>query len=186
MTENNTASARFPSDGQAVRQPTARRSNKALGTITPTVMPFATTTIPTAFVPEAAALGALRCDTPYSFANANCRRYHPDSQRRQNPTQLSFMARPYHRRAVSSVGRAYSRDPLERIEFIGGTNSDHTRWKLTQAAAIAVIEAGTDEFFVKASDQLVKLVVVSRDGEKYLQSEREKTHPDELLHLTFG
>jgi len=96
------------------------------------------------------------------------------------------MARPYYRRAVSSVSRAYSRDPLERIESIGGINSDHTRWKLSQAAAIAVIEAGTDEFYVKASDQMVKLVVLTRGGEKYLQSEREKTHPDDLLNLTVG
>lgn len=96
------------------------------------------------------------------------------------------MARPYHRRAVSSITRAYSRDPLERIESIGGINSDHTRWSLSQAAAIAVIEAGTDEFFVKTKDETIKLVVLTRGGEKYLQSEREKTHPDELFHLAAG
>jgi len=103
------------------------------------------------------------------------------------PTLKPFsMARPYRQLAVSSVSRAYSRDPLERVESIGGVNSDHTRWKLTQAAAIARIEAGTDEFFVKASDQIVKLVVVTRGGEKYLQTEREKTHPDDLLKLVAG
>lgn len=94
------------------------------------------------------------------------------------------MAHPHRRRAVSSVSRAYSSDPLERIEFIGGVNSDHTRWKLSQAAAIAGIEAGTDEFFIKTAEQVVKLVVCSRSGQKYLQSEREKTHPDDLLNLT--
>jgi hypothetical protein len=93
------------------------------------------------------------------------------------------MPRPYRRRAVSIVSRAYSRDPLERIESIGGVNSDHTSWKLSQTAAIAVIEAGTDEFFVRSGDQMVKLVVHTRGAEKYLQSEREKTHPDDLLNL---
>jgi hypothetical protein len=93
------------------------------------------------------------------------------------------MARPYRRRAVSQVSRAYSSDPLERIEFIGGENSDRTRWKLSQAAAISAIEAGTDEFFIKTSDAVVKLVVFQRGGQKYLQTEREKTHPDELLSL---
>jgi hypothetical protein len=93
------------------------------------------------------------------------------------------MARPYRRRAVSTVNRAYSHDPLERVSAIGGMNSDHTSWRLSQAAAIAVIEAGTDEFFFHANDQTVKLVVVTRAGEKYLQSEREKTHPDDLLNL---
>jgi hypothetical protein len=93
------------------------------------------------------------------------------------------MARPYRKRAVSIVSRAYSRDPLERVESIAGVNSDHTPWKLSQAAAIAGIEAGTDEFFIRADDQSIKLVVLTRDGEKYLQSEREKTHPDDLLNL---
>ena len=96
------------------------------------------------------------------------------------------MARPYRRRAVLSVSRAYSRDPLERVDYISGTNSDHSHWKLSQAAAIAGIEAGTDEFFIKTSDQVIKLVVLNRGGEKYLQSEREKTHPDDLLNLMVG
>ena len=93
------------------------------------------------------------------------------------------MTRPYRRRAVSIVNRAYSRDPLERIESIGGVNADHTQWKLSQVAAIATIEAGTDEFFIQAGEQTVKLVVLNRGGEKYLQSEREKTHPDDLAMI---
>ncbi len=96
------------------------------------------------------------------------------------------MARPYHRREISTVSRAYSRDRLERIESISGINSDRTRWTLSQAAVIARIEAGTDEFFVKADSQIVKAVVLTHRGEKYLQSEREKTHPDDLLNLTAG
>ncbi len=96
------------------------------------------------------------------------------------------MSRPYRRRAVSLVNRAYSSDPLERIASIGGTTSDHSHWSLSQAAAIAVIEAGTDEFYIKAGDQTVKLVVLTRGGEKYLRTEREDTHPDDLLNLTAG
>ena len=93
------------------------------------------------------------------------------------------MARPYRRRTVSIVSRAYSRDPLERIESIGGVNPDHTPRRLSQSAAIASIEAGTDEFFFRTGDGVVKLVVLMRGGEKYLQSEREKTHPDVLLNV---
>lgn len=93
------------------------------------------------------------------------------------------MARPYRRRAVSVVNRAYSHDPLERIEAIGGVNSDRTRWKLSQAAATAAIEAGTDEFFVNADGLTVKLIVLTHRGQKYLATEREKTHPDDLLSL---
>ena len=94
------------------------------------------------------------------------------------------MARPYHRHAVSSVNRAYSRDPLDRVEAIGGVNADHTRWQLSQADAITAIEAGTDEFFVKASEREVRLVVLSHGGQKYLKTEREETHPNDLLTLT--
>lgn len=93
------------------------------------------------------------------------------------------MARPYRRRAVSSVSRAYSHDPFERIEAIAGVNSDRTRWRLTQAAATAAIDAGTDEFFVHADGQPVKLIVLNHGGQKYLATEREKTHPDDLLSL---
>jgi hypothetical protein len=93
------------------------------------------------------------------------------------------MAQPYRRRAVSFLSRAYSHDPLERIETIGGVNSDRTRWKLSQAAAIAAIEAGTDEFFVQADGRPVKLIVLTHRDQKYLKTEREKTHPDDLLAL---
>ena len=93
------------------------------------------------------------------------------------------MARPYRRRAVSTVSRAYSLDPFERIEAIGGVNADRTRWKLSQSAATAAIEAGTDEFFVNADGLSVKLVVLTNRGQKYLATEREKTHPDDLLSL---
>ena len=93
------------------------------------------------------------------------------------------MARPYRRRAVSSVNRAYSHDPFERIAAIGGVNSDHSRWTLSQAAAIAAIEAGTDEFFVTAGGQPVRLVVLNHEGQKYLKTERETAPSDDVLNL---
>ena len=95
---------------------------------------------------------------------------------------LHYMAKPFRQRTITSVDRAYSCDPLERVESIGGVNSDHTRWKFSQAAAIALIEKGTDEFCFSVGEQTVRVVVLTRDGEKYLQSEREKTHPDDLLN----
>lgn len=94
------------------------------------------------------------------------------------------MSRPYRRRIVSFATRTYSHDPLDRIDCIGGINPDFTRWKLSQAAAIEMIEAGTDEFYVRADGGLIKVVVLASGGEKYLQSEREPTHPDDLLNLT--
>jgi len=96
------------------------------------------------------------------------------------------MARPYRRRAISFIRRAYSHDPHERVEAIGGINSDRTRWSLSQTAAITAIEAGTDEFFMATAEQPVKVIVETISGQKYLRTEREKTHPDELLSLPTG
>lgn len=96
------------------------------------------------------------------------------------------MARPFRRRIVSFATRAYSHDPMERIDTIGGINSDRTRWRLTQEAAIAAIESGMDAFFMTTPEQIVKVVVVTHGGQKYLKSEREKTHPDDLLQLPTG
>lgn len=96
------------------------------------------------------------------------------------------MATLLRRRAISHVGRAYSRDPLERVASIGGVNSDRTRWSLSQPAAIALIENGTDEFFFRQGEQDVRVIVLNRGGEKYLQSERETTHPDDLLNQVFA
>jgi hypothetical protein len=96
------------------------------------------------------------------------------------------MARPYRRRAITFVNRAYSHDPHDRIDMIGGVNSDRTRWSLSQVAAIALIEAGTDEFFVGTGAAAVKIVVKTRQNEKYLESEREQTHPDDLVGLPSG
>lgn len=96
------------------------------------------------------------------------------------------MAKPYRQRVVSTVTRAYSHDPFERIDSIGGINSDRTRWKLSQAAAIAAIEGGADEFVVDVSGHPVKLVVFVHEKQKYLKTERETTHPDDLLTLLAG
>ena len=93
------------------------------------------------------------------------------------------MAKPCRQRVISTVGRAYSRDPLERVASIGGMNADRTRWSLSQTAAIALIERGTDEFFFQVGGERVRVVVLTHGEEKYLQSEREQTHPDELLHV---
>jgi len=81
------------------------------------------------------------------------------------------MSRPYRKRAVLSVTLTHSHDPHERFETIAGINGDRSRWRLSQAAAIAAIEAGTDEFFIETDGRAQKLVVQTHSGQKYLQTE---------------
>jgi len=81
------------------------------------------------------------------------------------------MSRPYRKRAVLSVTLTRSHDPHERFESIAGINLDRSRWRLSQAAAIAAIEAGTDEFFMETDGRALKLIVRTHSGEKYLETE---------------
>ena len=103
------------------------------------------------------------------------------------PTRRSklstIMALPLHRRTISFVQKAYSHDPHERIDSIGGLNSDKSRWKLSQEAAIAAIESGKAEFFVKANDRNVRVLVFTHGGKKYLKAEHDDKDSDILLAL---
>jgi hypothetical protein len=100
-----------------------------------------------------------------------------------SPSTEHLMARPIQRRTVTFVQKAYSSDPHERIDSIGGINSDKSRWKLSQPAAIAAIEAGLDEFFVATPERVVKVVVMSHAGQKYLKTEIDGKTPECLLAL---
>lgn len=93
------------------------------------------------------------------------------------------MARPVQRRTVTFVQKAYSLDPYERVDSIGGINSDKSRWRLSQQAAIAAIEAGQEEFFIAAPDRVVKVVVTSHAGQKYLKTDSEGPGRDSLMNL---
>ncbi len=93
------------------------------------------------------------------------------------------MARPVHRRTVSFAQKAYSYDPHERIELIGGVNADKSRWRMSQQAAITAIEAGTDEFVVVTKDRTVKVGVFAFGGQKYLKADGGGKDPDSLLAL---
>jgi len=139
-----------------------------------------------AFVPETPALGEVRRGGVNGMADPvelGCR----GGSATQRPPHLLIrtisMVRPYRRRAVSIVHRADSHDPLERIEDIGGVNSDRTRWSLSQAAAIA---AGTDGLFVKKDGTVIRLIVLTQGGRKQLRTDRAQTNPEDLLTLLAG
>lgn len=73
--------------------------------------------------------------------------------------------------------------PHNKIEFIGGLNSDGTRWKVTQSRAIEGIESGKWEFYVQHNNIMVDIIVSSNDGEKYLKTKNDGIEPNNLLNL---
>jgi hypothetical protein len=85
---------------------------------------------------------------------------------------------------IKCINKTDRYDPHERIRAIGGQNSDGSNWKLTQEDAIKGIEAGKWTFFVQARGQAVRVIVaVSRWGNKYLKTEADGEHPNNLLSL---
>jgi hypothetical protein len=62
-------------------------------------------------------------------------------------------------------------------------NPDRTRWKLTEAAAIQGIEAGTYQLTVDVGGKRIAVVIATHQGRKYLKTEADGYAPNNLLSL---
>ena len=88
-----------------------------------------------------------------------------------------------NRAQIMCINKTNRFNPWERITNIGGFADK--QWKITQQTAIAQIENGEWEFWVKPpnGDSVWVIVAVSQFGHKYLKTQPDGEHPNNLLSL---
>lgn len=84
---------------------------------------------------------------------------------------------------VKCINKTNRPDPHERISHIGGINPDGNRWKLTVDQAIAGIESGKWQFYTSVNGKSAKIIIATHSGRKYLKTEADGLHPNNLLAL---
>lgn len=70
----------------------------------------------------------------------------------------------------------------ERIQRLGGRNSDGTRWQLSEDDVIKWIRAG-HTFYTNVSGARANVIIAQRNGRDYLKTDRDTTIKDNLLSL---
>lgn len=85
---------------------------------------------------------------------------------------------------IKCINKSDRYNPHERILNVGGINGDGTRWKLSQQQAIDGTENDRWRFYVSVQGKSVWVIVSkSASGNKYLKTEADGEHPNNLLSL---
>jgi len=84
---------------------------------------------------------------------------------------------------ISCIERADRTDPHERIRYVGGTNDNGTRWKLSLGQAIAGIESDKWTFWTRGGGKIADVIIAKHNGNKYLKTVADGVQPDNLLKL---
>ena len=88
------------------------------------------------------------------------------------------------RYCISCVIRSDRLNHDRRIRGVGGVNPDGAHWRISEAEAIAAIEAGRWSFYVETGGRALPIIVaVSKYGSKYLKGADDALQPDTLLAL---
>ena len=90
------------------------------------------------------------------------------------------------RAKITCINKTDRYSAHERISHVGGVNPDGTRWRWTQAQAIASIKAEEWSFYVEQPAGHVVNVIVARSaaGNEYLKTEADGEQPNNLLSLS--
>ena len=81
-------------------------------------------------------------------------------------------------RQITCINKTNRYDPHERISRVGGSG-----WRMTQTEVISAIERRTDTFYTLVNGRRANVIVATHNGHKYIKTENDGLHPNNLLEL---
>ena len=82
-------------------------------------------------------------------------------------------------RQITCINKTDRYNPHESISHIGGAG-----WRMSQPDAISTIESRRESFYTFVGGRRANVIVATHNGNKYLKTENDGLHPNNLLELT--